>query len=231
MNGASAQVLVVDDDKGVRDSLLMALRYEGYDVTAVPNGGEALAQLDGDHDIDVVVLDVSMPVIDGLSVCRAVRRKGDATPILVLTARTEVSDRVAGLDAGADDYLTKPFALDELFARLRALLRRGGPTDTPTELTCGDLVVDGDSRTARRGDRTIDLTKTEFDLLTLLVHHAGQVLTRPVIYERIWGYDFETSSRSLDVYISYLRNKLEAGGEPRLIHTARGVGFTARADV
>lgn len=230
MNGTAARVLVVDDDKGVRESLLMALGYEAYDVTAVSNGGEALAQLAGDHDFDAVVLDVSMPVIDGLSVCRTVRRKGDHTPILVLTARTEVSDRVAGLDAGADDYLTKPFALDELFARLRALLRRGGLIGTTTKLRCGDLVVDVESRTAQRGERTIELTKTEFDLLTLLVHHAGQVLTRPVIYERIWGYDFETSSRSLDVYISYLRNKLEAGGEPRLIHTARGVGFTARAD-
>jgi two-component system, OmpR family, response regulator MprA len=230
MNGEVARVLVVDDDKGVREALLTALRYEGYDVTAVSNGGEALGNLDGDHGFDAIVLDVSMPVIDGLSVCRAVRRKGDPTPILVLTARTEVTDRVAGLDAGADDYLTKPFSLDELFARLRALLRRWDLAGEPTSLRCGDLVVDVQRRSTRRGDRVIELTKTEFDLLTLLVRHAGQVLSRSVIYERIWGFDFETSSRSLDVYVSYLRAKLEAGGEPRLIHTARGVGFTARDD-
>lgn len=230
MGDVAARVLVVDDDRGVRDALLTALRYEGYAVTAVADGGEALGHLDGAHDVDAIVLDVSMPVIDGLSVCRAVRRKGDDTPILVLTARTEVSDRVAGLDAGADDYLAKPFSLDELFARLRALLRRGGLTGTPAILQCDDLVVDVERRSVRRGDRTIDLTKTEFDLLHLLVHHVGQVMTRTVIYERIWGYDFETSSRSLDVYVSYLRSKLEAEGEPRLIHTVRGVGFTVRAD-
>jgi two-component system response regulator MprA len=233
MNGVAARVLVVDDDRGVREALLTALHYEGYEgyeVTAVSNGGEALGALDGEHRVDAIVLDVSMPVIDGLSVCRAMRRRGDRTPILVLTARTEVTDRVAGLDAGADDYLTKPFSLDELFARLRALLRRGELDGTPASLRCGDLVVDVERRTAVRGDRAIELTKTEFDLLTLLVRHKGQVLSRSVIYERIWGYDFETNSRSLDVYVSYLRTKLEADGETRLIHTARGVGFTARDD-
>lgn len=230
MEKTREQVLVVDDDEGVRESLRTALHYEGYDVTAVPNGADALGALDGEHEFRVVVLDVSMPVIDGLSVCRAVRRRGDHTPILVLTARTEVSDRVAGLDAGADDYLTKPFALDELFARLRALTRRGGVVDSPTALACADLVIDLEARTVYRGARLVELTKTEFDLLSLLTHHVGQVLTRAVIYERIWGFDFETSSRSLDVYISYLRNKLESAGEPRLIHTVRGVGFTVRAD-
>lgn len=221
-------MLVVDDDRGVRDALLTALRYEGYDVVAVTNGGAALGHLDGPHHIDAVVLDLSMPVIDGLSVCRAVRRKGDRTPILVLTARNEVRDRVAGLDAGADDYLTKPFSLDELFARLRALLR-GVDRSGPSTLRCADLTVDIARRNARRGDRVIELTKTEFELLALLVQHTGQVLSRATIYERIWGYDFETGSRSLDVYVSYLRNKLESDGEPRLIHTVRGVGFAARA--
>lgn len=222
-------MLVVDDDRGVRDALFTALRYEGYDVVAVPNGGDALSRLDGDHGIDAVVLDLSMPVIDGLSVCSAVRRRGDRTPILVLTARTEVSDRVAGLDAGADDYLTKPFSLDELFARLRALLRRCD-RDGPVTQVCGDLSVDLAQRSARRGERSIELTKTEFELLALLMRHPGQVLSRTTIYERIWGYDFETNSRSLDVYVSYLRAKLESGGEPRLLHTVRGVGFTIRGD-
>ncbi len=229
MDPTGARVLVVDDDAGVRESLLTALRYEGHTVTGAANGSEALTLLDGDHDFEMIVLDVSMPIIDGLSVCRAIRRKGDRTPILVLTARTEVPDRVAGLDAGADDYLTKPFSLDELFARVRALLRRS-PFETPTSVQCADLIVDVPRRIATRGSRVLDLTKTEFDLLTLLAHHAGQVLTRSVIYERIWGYDFETSSRSLDVYVSYLRTKLEADGEPRLIHTVRGVGFTMRSD-
>jgi two-component system response regulator MprA len=182
----------------------------------------------GRGGIDVLVLDVMMPMVDGLSVCRALRRKGDRTPILVLTARTEVSDRVAGLDAGADDYLAKPFALDELLARLRALLRRSSPVDDDTVLEYADLVLDQATRMARRGDRSIDLTKTEFDLLALLLANAGQVVTRAVIYERIWGYDFETTSRSLDVYVSYLRRKTEEGGEDRLIHTVRGIGFAVR---
>jgi two-component system response regulator MprA len=225
-----ANVLVVDDDTGVRDALTTALKYEGYEAVAVPNGGEALARLDGSHGFDVVVLDVSMPVIDGLSVCRALRRKGDHIPVLVLTARTEITDRVAGLDAGADDYLTKPFSLDELFARLRALLRRGTVVETETELRCGQLHIDVERHQVTIAERQVVLTKTEFDLLTLLAHHVGHVLTRQVIYERIWGLDFETSSRSLDVYISYLRTKLEAEGEQRLIHTVRGVGFTLRAD-
>lgn len=230
MGEAVANVLVVDDDTGVRNALTTALKYEGYEALAVSNGGEALAELDGPHRFDVIVLDISMPVIDGLSVCRALRRKGDYVPVLVLTARTEITDRVAGLDAGADDYLMKPFSLDELFARLRALLRRGTVIETQTKLECGLLHIDVERHEVTIGQRQVQLTKTEFDLLTLLAHHVGQVLTRQVIYERIWGVDFETSSRSLDVYISYLRAKLEAHGDPRLIHTVRGVGFTLRAD-
>jgi two-component system, OmpR family, response regulator MprA len=169
-----------------------------------------------------------MPGLDGLQVARKVRGDGVTTPILMLTARHEVSDRVAGLDAGADDYLVKPFALDELLARLRALLRRSGVSESVETLRVADLVLDPSARTVFRRDRRIDLTKTEFDLLELLVYNAGIVLTREVIFERIWGYDFETSSNSLDVYIGYLRRKLEAAGEPRLVHTVRGVGYVAR---
>jgi two-component system response regulator MprA len=228
MSEQERTVLVVDDDEGVRTALRMALGYEGYGVVTASNGAEALDAV-GRGGIDALVLDVMMPMVDGLSVCRSLRRRGDRTPILVLTARTEVSDRVAGLDAGADDYLAKPFALDELLARLRALLRRSAPVDEEGgALEYADLVVDPATRTARRGDRAIELTKTEFDLLALLLANAGQVVTREVIYERIWGFDFETNSRSLDVYVSYLRRKTEEGGEERLIHTVRGIGFAVR---
>ena len=169
-----------------------------------------------------------MPGTDGLAVCRILRDRGNHTPVLMLTARHEVSDRVAGLDAGADDYLVKPFALDELLARVRALLRRASVTGGEDELRVGDMTLDPNRRQAWRGDRELELTKTEFDLLELLMFNAGIVVTRDTIYERIWGFDFETSSKSLDVYIGYLRRKTEADGEPRLIHTVRGVGYTAR---
>ena len=177
---------------------------------------------------DAIVLDVLMPGTDGLAVCRIMRDRGNQTPVLMLTARHEVSDRVAGLDAGADDYLVKPFALDELFARVRALLRRSSVTDGSTALTVSDLVLDPSRRQAWRGGQELDLTKTEFDLLELLMFNAGIVVTRESIYERIWGYDFETSSKSLDVYVGYLRRKTEFGDAPRLIHTIRGIGYTVR---
>ena len=223
----TSKVLVVEDDRGVRDSLLRALRFEGYDTAAVVDGGEALEALAGSQP-DVIVLDVMLPHVDGLTVCRILRAKGDRTPILLLTARDRVEDRVAGLDAGADDYLVKPFALDELFARLRALLRRTSVSGAEGLLRVDDLVLDPAARTVVRGARRIELTKTEFDLLELLVHNAGVVLSRELIYDRIWGFDFETSSKSLDTYVGYLRRKTEEGGEARVIHTVRGVGYVAR---
>jgi two-component system response regulator MprA len=225
---ASGRVLVAEDDKSVRDSLVRALTFEGYDVSTAEDGAEALMAV-LDTQPDVIVLDVLMPHVDGLTACRKLRERGDRTPVLMLTARHEVSDRVAGLDAGADDYLVKPFALDELLARLRALLRRTNITEGGEEvLRVGDLSLDPARRQVWRGDRELELTKTEFDLLELLLYNAGIVLTREQIYERIWGFDFETSSKSLDVYISYLRRKTEETGESRLIHTVRGVGYTAR---
>jgi two-component system, OmpR family, response regulator MprA len=222
-----ARVLVAEDDRSVRESLVRALRLEGYDVTAVTDGEQALAHMESDTP-DLIILDIMMPNVDGLTVCRRLRARRVATPVLMLTARHEVSDRVTGLDAGADDYLVKPFALDELSARMRALLRRTSVSGTSDVLRVGDLVLDPLGRTARRGDRALDLTKTEFDVLELLMVNAGIVMSRDTIYERIWGYDFETSSRSLDVYIGYLRTKTEAGGEPRLVHTVRGVGYLIR---
>jgi two-component system response regulator MprA len=221
-----ATVLVVEDDLGVRESLQAALGFDGYQVEAVDDGDAALSRMQV-IEPDLVVLDVMMPRVDGLTVCRLLRQRGFRTPILMLTARHEVSDRVAGLDAGADDYLVKPFALDELLARVRALLRRTSDTDTEVRRV-GDLVLDPRSRVVTRGDRTVELTKTEFDLLDLLMLNAGIVLERSTIYDRIWGYDFGTSSKSLDVYIGYLRRKTEEGGEPRLIHTVRGVGYVLR---
>ena len=215
------RVLVVEDDEHVREAVARALRFEGYDVTTAVDGNDALVRIDA-LEPDVIVLDVLMPGTDGLAVCRILRDRGNRTPILMLTARHEVSDRVAGLDAGADDYLVKPFALDELFARLRALLRRNNVTDTDTVLRVEDLVLDPERRQVWRGGRELLLTKTEFDLLELLMFNAGIVVTRETIYERIWGYEFETSSKSLDVSIGYLRRKTEADGEPRLIHTVRG---------
>ena len=225
-DAGASRVLVAEDDRAVREAVERALRFEGYDVTTVRDGSEALHTLLNESP-DVIVLDVMMPHIDGLDVARRVRARGDSTPILMLTARHEVGDRVAGLDAGADDYLVKPFALEELLARLRALLRRSTAT-VGDVLRVGDLELDPAARTVRRGDRRIDLTKTEFDLLELLVEHAGVVLSRDQIYEHVWGYDFATSSNSLDVYVGYLRRKTEAEGESRIIHTVRGVGYVVR---
>ena len=226
---AHGKLLVVEDDRGVRESLARALQYEGYDVAVAEDGFKAVEAVRSESP-DGLILDVMMPGLDGLDVARKIRADGNTVPILMLTARHEISDRVAGLDAGADDYLVKPFALDELLARLRALLRRSGVTETSEVLTVGDLSLDPAARTVHRDGRRVELTKTEFDLLELLVFNAGIVLTREVIFERIWGYDFETSSNSLDVYIGYLRRKLEADDEPRLVHTVRGVGYVARAE-
>jgi two-component system response regulator MprA len=222
-----ALVLVVEDDAAVRRSVERALSYEGYQVTTAGDGMAGLLAV-ADKAPDLVVLDVMMPVLDGLAVCRRLRDAGDRTPILMLTARHELDDRVAGLDAGADDYLVKPFALQELLARVRALLRRSNPSDDAQSLRVGDLVLDPAARTVRREGRAIELTKTEFDLLELLMLNARIVLTRDTIYERIWGIDFETSSNSLDVYVGYLRRKTEGDGETRLIHTVRGVGYVVR---
>lgn len=222
----SQRVLVVEDDGAVRRAVERALSFEGYDVVTARDGAEALAIVLNDN-IEAIVLDVMMPIVDGLEACKRIRARGDTTPILILTARTEVTDRVAGLDAGADDYLAKPFALEELLARLRALLRRssGAVADV---LKVGDLVMDTASREVRRGGTIVDLTKTEFDLLELLMSNPGIVIDRDTIYDRIWGYDFATSSNSLDVYIGYLRRKTEVGGSPRLIRTVRGVGYVIR---
>lgn len=222
------RLLVVDDEPAVRDALARALRLEGYEVELAADGREALAALAA-RPADVVVLDVLMPGLDGLEVCRRLRADGDRTPILMLTARVDVSDRVAGLDAGADDYLPKPFALDELLARLRALLRRSGAGDREPSLRFADLVLDPGAREVRRGERQIELTRTEFELLDLFMRNPGQVLTRSLIFERVWGYDFGPTSNSLEVYVGYLRRKTEAGGEPRLIQTVRGVGYALRA--
>jgi two-component system, OmpR family, response regulator MprA len=195
-----------------------------------PNGRDALEQIQ-ERAPEVVVLDVMMPYVGGLDVCRTLRERKDRLPILVLTARDEVGDRVAGLDAGADDYLTKPFALDELRARLRALLRRTAPEDDGTTvLRYEDLSLDPAARTVHRGDRAIDLTRTEYALLELLMRNAGRPLTRDVIMERVWGWESEPTSNSLEVFVGYLRRKTEGGGEPRLIHTVRGVGYVLRSD-
>lgn len=224
-------VLVVDDDNGIRETLRMALSYEGYQVRVASNGAEGLDAMNGagGGTIDMAIVDVMMPQVDGLEMCRSLRRRLDQTPILVLTARTAVKDRVAGLDAGADDYLVKPFDLGELLARVRALLRRGVPLVGPTRIEAGDLSLDLMTRAAQRGDRTIELTKTEFALLHALMSNLGVVRTREELYEEIWGFDKSASSRSLDVYVSYLRQKTEANGEPRLIETVRGTGFMIRA--
>ena len=221
------QILVVDDEPAVRDSLDRALRLEGYKVELAADGAEALSALDSDSP-DAIVLDLMMPRVDGFEVCRRMRAAGDRTPVLVLTARDGVSDRVKGLDAGADDYLVKPFALDELLARLRALLRRSGSSAPGQVLRFSDLTLDPVAHQVKRGDREIELTRTEFLLLELFLLHPRQVLTRSVIFERVWGYDFGPDSNSLEVYVSYLRRKLEAAGEPRLLHTVRGVGYVLR---
>ena len=221
------RLLLVDDDESIRTSLGRALELEGYRIETADRADLALDLLDGDR-FDAVLLDVMMPGRSGLDVAREMRSGGDATPILMLTARHEVTDRVAGLDAGADDYLPKPFSLDELLARIRALLRRSGVSEADDSLVLADLVVEPRSRRAFRGDRELHLTRTEFDLLELLVFNADIVLERDLILDRIWGLDFATSSNSIEVYVGYLRRKTEAEGEPRLIHTVRGVGYVAR---
>ena len=220
------RILVVDDEPAVRDALRRALSLEGYRVELAVDGAEALKQL-ALSSPDAIVLDILMPNVDGLEVCRRLRRTGDRTPVLMLTAREAIPDRVAGLDAGADDYLVKPFALEELLARLRALLRRTGVDDGET-LRFADLVLDPAKYQVRRGEREIELTRTEFQLLELFLRNPRQVLTRSIIFERVWGYDFGPTSNSLEVYVGYLRRKTEAGGEPRLIHTVRGVGYALR---
>jgi two-component system response regulator MprA len=225
--GMSRRVLLAEDDEQVRRSVERALRLEGYTVLTAADGQEALDAVAASRP-DVVVLDIMMPRLDGISVCRLMRAKGDHTPVLMLTARHELSDRVAGLDAGADDYLVKPFALEELLARLRALLRRTGFAAGDEVLRVADLELRPAARTVHRDGDPVDLTRTEFDLLELLMVNAGIVMARHHIYERIWGFDFETTSNSLDVYVGYLRRKTEAGDRPRLIHTVRGVGYVVR---
>ena len=220
------QILVVDDEPAVRTALGRALRLGGYEVEAAEDGSQALTAL-ANASHDAVLLDILMPGIDGLEVCRALRRRGDHVPILMLTARDAVSDRVAGLDAGADDYLVKPFHLEELLARVRALLRRSTMTDGPV-LQLGDLRLNPATREVRRGSRLIELTRTEFLLLELFLTNARQVLNRDIIFDRIWGYDFGPGSKNLAVYIGYLRRKLEVGDAPALIHTVRGVGYVLR---
>jgi two-component system response regulator MprA len=223
------KLLVVDDDPALSRTLRRALSVEGYAVDCAADGLEALDRLGGE-DYDAVVLDVSMPRLDGLAVCRRLRQRRDRTPVLMLTARDEVRDRVSGLDAGADDYLVKPFALDELNARLRALLRRAAPEiEGEDRLAYGDLTLDLQTFRAGRGDRLLELTRTEHRLLELFLRNPEQVLPRDVIYERVWGFDISLTSNSLDVYVGYLRRKTEEGGEPRVLHTVRGVGFMLAA--
>jgi two-component system response regulator MprA len=221
------RVLVVDDDPAVRESLRRSLAFNGYQVKLAADGEQALRAV-ADSRPDAVVLDVMMPKLDGLATCRALRAAGDDVPVLMLTARDEVADRVAGLDAGADDYLPKPFALEELLARLRALLRRIGAGESGPVLRLADLTLDPASRDVTRGERPVRLTRTEFALLELLLRNQRRVLPRERILEEVWGYDFPTTANSLEVYVGYLRRKTEAMGEPRLIHTVRGVGYVAR---
>jgi len=224
------RILVVDDDRAVRESLRRSLSFNGYTVDLATDGQDALEQVAVSRP-DAMVLDVMMPRVDGLEVCRRLRSTGDDLPILVLTARDSVSERVAGLDAGADDYLPKPFALEELLARLRALLRRATPdpdNSADEVLRFADLSLDPATREVTRGDRQISLTRTEFSLMEMLMANPRRVLTRSRILEEVWGYDFPTSGNALEVYVGYLRRKTEAGGEPRLIHTVRGVGYVLR---
>ena len=226
---AHVKILVVDDERAVRESLRRALELEGYEIELAEEGREALQRLAREDQPDAVILDVLMPGVDGLEVCRTLRSQGSRLPVLMLTARTQVEDRVEGLDAGADDYLTKPFALEELLARVRALLRRSGDDGASGDkLSFADLELDPGTREVTRGDERIELTRTEFSLLELFLRNPRQVLTRSVIFERVWGYDFGFASNSLDVYIGYLRRKTEAGGKPRLIQTMRGVGYALR---
>jgi two-component system response regulator MprA len=220
------RILVVDDDLAVCRSIDRALRLEGYEVDTVASGGEALEAV-ASNSPDALVLDLQLPDLDGLAVCRRIREAGDDIPILMLTARHGIDDRVQGLDAGADDYLVKPFALEELLARLRALLRRRFESEGGV-LRFGELTLDLASREAHRGARAFTLTRIEFDLLELFLRHPRQVLTREVLLNRVWGFDFDSGTNSLAVYVGYLRRKTEAGGEPRCIHTVRGVGYVLR---
>ncbi len=221
------KVMVVDDEPALREALELALRLGGFEVELVPDGREAIRQLPLTRP-DVVLLDVLMPELDGIEVCRRMRGAGDRTPVLMLTARDEVDDRVAGLEAGADDYLAKPFALPELLARLHALLRRTGWAADDELLRFDDLELDPAAYEVRRDGRALDLTRTEFALLELFMRNPRQVLTRALIVERVWGYDFGPTSNSIDVYVGYLRRKTEAAGAPRLLHTVRGVGYVLR---
>jgi two-component system, OmpR family, response regulator MprA len=220
------RILVVDDDLAVCRSIDRALRLEGYEVDTVASGGEALEAV-ASNSPDALVLDLQLPDLDGLAVCRRIREAGDDIPILMLTARHGIDDRVQGLDAGADDYLVKPFALEELLARLRALLRRRFESEGGV-LRFGELTLDLASREAHRGARAFPLTRIEFDLLELFLRHPRQVLTREVLLNKVWGFDFDSGTNSLAVYVGYLRRKTEAGGEPRCIHTVRGVGYVLR---
>jgi two-component system, OmpR family, response regulator MprA len=221
------KILVVDDEPQLRRALERALKLEGYDVGLAADGEEALAEV-ASSPYDAIVLDVLMPKRDGLSACRELRERGDRTPVLMLTARDAVTDRVDGLDAGADDYVVKPFALEELLARLRALLRRANGDAPSEELSYADLTLDPATREVRRGDRPVELTKTEFGLLEHMMRNPRLVLTRSQLFEAVWGYDFGPRSNSLEVYVGYLRRKTEEGGEPRLIQTVRGVGYSLR---
>ena len=221
------RLLVVDDDPSVREALALLLDLNGFDVETARDGREAIRTI-AVASPDAVILDVLMPGIDGIEVCRRMRAVGDRTPVLMLTARTELGDRVAGLEAGADDYLAKPFAREELIARLRALLRRTGWEGDDRTLRFDDLELDPVLHEVRRGDHVLELTRTEFLLLELLMNHPRQVLTRSTIFERVWGYDFGPASNSLEVYIGYLRRKTESNGEPRLVQTVRGVGYVLR---
>jgi len=223
------KILVVDDERAVRESLRRALELEGYEVELACDGGEALGRLALEPSVDAAILDILMPGVDGLEVCRRLRASANPVPVLMLTARAEVDNRVAGLDAGADDYLPKPFALAELLARLRALLRRAGNGDAESDvLSFADLELDLGTREVRRAGHSIELTRTEFSLLELFLRNPRQVLTRSIIFERVWGYDFGPTSNSLDVYIGYLRRKTEGAGAVRIIHTVRGVGYALR---
>jgi two-component system, OmpR family, response regulator MprA len=221
------RVLVVDDEPPMRTALTRALELGGFGVDLAANGDEGLSRV-SEGGPDLIVLDIMMPVLDGIGVCRRLRERGDRTPVLMLTARDAVADRVEGLEAGADDYLVKPFALEELLARIRALLRRTGTTEDEEPLSFADLRLDPVGRQVRRGERELELTRTEYMLLELLLRNPGRVLTREVIFDRGWGYDFGPRSKALDVYIGYLRRKTEAGGEPRVIHTVRGFGYVLR---
>jgi two-component system response regulator MprA len=220
-------LLVVDDERSIREAVARALRANGYDVALAADGETALQSVNALRP-QAIVLDVMMPGVDGLEVCRRLRASGAHVPVLMLTARDAIDERVAGLDAGADDYLVKPFALDELLARVRALLRRSGAVPGDERLELGDVVIQGGQ--ARRAGRDLDLTRTEYALLELFLLNPRQVMTRDVIFQRVWGYDFAPGSNTIEVYVSYLRRKLEAGGEPRLIHTVRGMGYIARAE-